>query len=181
MFDLEKFVVRYRLGLEDTESLIRAANSLLADGHTEPAIIELSLLESPIMTEAAPIFKRACAQLGVKIPDEREAITEVLRGLVEAIASGSLSPRTGLELVMQEVYWPHVSKERDAQYVGDSVGLEHLIGAYWGYDDLTGRPQEVSFDGKYGPKAIAAWEQYVRQQARNWLQRYERIPVRLPS
>jgi hypothetical protein len=42
---------------------------------------------------------------------------------------------------MQEVYWPHVSKERDAQYVGDSVGLEHLIGAYWGYDDLRIEPK----------------------------------------
>ena len=61
---------------------------------------------------------------------------------------------------MQEVYWPHISKIPDTKYVGDSVGLEHLIGAYWGYDDLTGRPQEVSFEGKYGPKAIAAWEQF---------------------
>ena len=58
MFDIRHFAVRYRLGLLDTESLVRAADSLLAEGHTEPAVIELSILESPVMVEAAPIFER---------------------------------------------------------------------------------------------------------------------------
>lgn len=179
MFDLQKFVVRYRLGLEDTESLIQAANNLLADGHTEPAIIELLLLESPIRSEAVPIFERVCAQLGVKIPGEHDAIEEKLCDLLEAIASGALSPRMGLELVMREVYWLHVSKLANKKYVGDSVGLEMLIGAYWGYNDLMERPQEISFAGKYGPEAIAAWEQYVRQQAKDWLEKHKRPAVQV--
>ena len=78
----------------------------------------------------------------------------------------------GLELVMQEVYWPHISKEVVEKYVGDSVGLEVLIGAYWRHDDLMERPHEVSFDGKYGKDAIAAWEEFVRRNARDWLEKH---------
>ena len=51
---------------------------------------------------------------------------------------------------MREVYFPHFSSEPGKRYVGDSRGMEHLIGAYWVYDDLRARP-EVSFKGKQEP------------------------------
>jgi len=175
MFDIRQFAVRYRLGLQDTESLVRAADALLAEGHSEPAVVELSILESPIMAEAAPIFERVCAELGVTIPSKDEAIDELLRGYLESIASGALPPREGLAAIMREIYFPHFAGEPCKKYVGDSHGMEHLIGAYWGYDDLTARPQEVSFDGKYGAEAIASWGEFVRQHARDWLQKYDHV------
>ena len=84
MFDIRHFAVRYRLGLQDTESLVRAADSLLADGHTVPAVIELSILDSPVMAEAAPVFERVCAELGVTIPNKVEAVDELLRTYLES-------------------------------------------------------------------------------------------------
>ena len=174
MFDIRHFAVRYRLGLQDTESLVRAADSLLADGHTVPAVIELSILDSPVMAEAAPVFERVCAELGVTIPNKVEAVDELLRTYLESIASGARPPREGLAAIMREVYFPHMAGEPCKRYVGDSHGMEHLIGAYWAYDDLTERP-ECSWDGKHGAEAITSWEQSVRQYARDWLEKYDHV------
>jgi len=52
--------------------------------------------------------------------------------------------------------------------------MEHLIGAYWAYDDLTERP-ECSRDGKYGAESMAGGEQSVRQYARDWLDKYDHV------
>ena len=172
MFDLQEFAARYRLGLQDTASLVRAADDLLAEGHAEPAVIELSILESPIMAEAAPVFERACTQVGVTIPNKAEAIDVLLRQHVAAIATGAQPPHEGLQVIMREIYFPNIAGEPCKKQVGDSHGIEHLIGAYWGYDDLMERPQEVSFEGKYGGEAIACWEEFVRRQARDWLEKH---------
>jgi hypothetical protein len=176
VFDLRQFAVRYRLGLQDTESLLRAADALIAEGHTEPAVIELSILESPVMAEAAPVFERVCEELGVTIPAKEEAINELLHCYLESIASGALLPHDGLSLIMREVYWLHVSKVRDEKYVGDSRGLEHLIGAYWAYDDLADSSRGCSWDGKHGEEAIASWEQFVRNHAKDWLEKHTQAP-----
>lgn len=98
-----------------------------------------------------------------------EAISELLRHHLESIARGTQPAYEGLHLIMQELYWPHISREPVTDFVGDSRGLSQLIGAYWGYDDLRGRPDEVSFNGKYGVEAIACLDESVREEARGWL------------
>jgi hypothetical protein len=175
MLDLKHLAIRYRLGLLNTESLVEIADKLLEEGRDTPSVIHLSVLESPIMAEAAPIFERICAEHKVIIPTREEAIIELLRFQLESIASGAIAPRKGLEAMMRESYFPYFAGEPSKKYVGDSRDLEHLIGAYWGYDDLVERPREVSWDGKYGAEAIASWEESVRQYARNWIQKHNCI------
>src|SRR5262249_3572667 len=123
--------------------------------------------------EAAPVFERVCAECGVSVPTKSEAIDELLRVHLESIASGTRPPREALRDLMQQAYYPHISAEPVREYVGDSRGLEHLIGAYWNYDDLLKRP-EVSFQGRHGEAALPLFDEHVRQIARDWLQRYAR-------
>jgi hypothetical protein len=175
MFDLRHAAVRYRLGLVDADELSRIADTLLDEGRDSSAAVQLFLLESPAMAEAAPLFERVCAECGILVPTKGEAIDEVLRVHLESIASGARSPRQALDDLMQQVYYPHISHEPARKYVGDSRGLEHLIGAYWSYDDLLGRPEEVSFQGRHGEAAIPFFDEYVRQLARDWLQKNERV------
>ena len=172
MIDLNHIVIRYRLGLFDTEALIHIADKLLEEGRHTPSVVKLSILvlESPIMAEAAPLFEKACVELGVAIPSQQEAINKLLHFQIESIASGAIAPQEGLEAMMRELYFPFIIAEPCKKYVGDSHGMEHLIGAYWNYDDLVGHPNEVSWEGKYGAEAIACWEEFVRQKARGWLQ-----------
>jgi len=175
MTDLRHFAARYRLGLQDSESLVHIANTLLEEGRDTSAVVQLSILESPVMADAGPLFERVCTELSVAVPTKNEAIDELLRHHLESIASGACQPREGLEAVMRELYWPHFAGEPCKEYVGDSRGMQHLIGAYWSYDDLTDRPHEVSWDGKYGAEAIARWGDSVRQYARDWLQKYDHV------
>src|SRR4051794_7189833 len=106
MTDLRHIAARYRLGLQDAESLVRAADALLTEGYSEPAIIQLSMMKSPIVGVAGPIFEQACIELGLAIPSRDEAINEVLRNYLESLASGARPPYEGLSLIMCEVY-PH--------------------------------------------------------------------------
>ncbi len=175
MTDLRHLAARYRLGLQDSESLVRITDTLLEEERDTPAVIQLSILESPVMAEAGPLFERACAELSVDVPTRDEAVDELLRHHLESIASGASEPREGLESVMREIYWPHFAGEPCKEYVGDSRGMQHLIGAYWSYDDLTERPREVSWNGKFGAEAIARWGDSVRQYARDWLQKYDHL------
>jgi hypothetical protein len=177
MLNIQLFALRFRLGLLDTESLVRAADTLLEEGHTEPAVIELSILELPIMAEAAPLFEKACAQLGVAIPTKDKAINKLLHFHLETIASKAVAPHEGLSAIMRELYFPHLVSEPCKEYVGDSRGMEHLIGPYWAYDDLTDCSRGCSWDGKFSAEAIASWEQSVRQYAGDWLEKYDHFPM----
>ncbi|HWD92768.1 MAG TPA: hypothetical protein VG938_10495 [Verrucomicrobiae bacterium] len=184
MLDLRHIAVRYRLSKIDTESLVRVADTLLAEGRDTPAVVQLSILEPPIMADAAPLFERACTELGVQIPNKDDAVDELLRAYLESIASGTRPAREGLEAVMREVYYPYFSDTPCKKYAGDSHGFEHLIGLYWGYDDLMEHQRQVSCDGKYGAEAITRWEELVRLQAGDWLQSMTKRPntalTRLP-
>ncbi|MCX6927519.1 MAG: hypothetical protein NT154_30580 [Verrucomicrobia bacterium] len=170
MIDLQHLAVRYRLGLLHTDSLITVADALLEEGRDTSAVIELSMLESPIMHDAAPLFERLCTEAGVRIPTKDQAVSDLLRFHMEALASGARPAREGLQIIMEEIYWPYLASEPCKEYVGDKWGLQHLIGAYWGYDELPEFPQDASSGGKYGFEAIAQWQQFVRQQAQEWLQ-----------
>jgi hypothetical protein len=175
MLDLKHLAIRYRLGLLNTESLVEIADKLLEEGRDAPSVIQLSILESPIMAEAAPIFENICAEYKIKIPTKDEAINKLLRFQSESIASGAIAPRKGLEATMRESYFPYFAGELSKKYVGDSRGMEHLIGAYWSYDDLVERPRQVSWSGKYGAEAIESWEESVRQYARDWIQKHDSV------
>jgi hypothetical protein len=172
MFDLRHFAARYSLGLLDVGSLVEVADILVNEGHTEPSVIELLVLNAPTMVEAAPIFERACAELGFPVPPKSKAVDILLQSYLEPIASGAILPHDGLAVIMREVYFPYVSGEPCKKYVGDSHGIEHLIGAYWAYDDLIDTSRGCTFDGKSGAEAIASWEQSVRHHARDWLEKH---------
>jgi hypothetical protein len=170
--DLRYLAARYRLGLLDSEALVHIAEALLQEKRDTPAVIQLSILESPIMTDAGPLFERVCSESGVAVPSREEAIEELIRSHLNPIASGGCRPRDGLEAFMREIYYPYFAGKPCERYVGDSRGMQHLIGDYWSYDDLLERPHEVSCGGKFGAAAIVCWEELVRQHARDWLEKH---------
>ncbi|MBX7246446.1 MAG: hypothetical protein K1X53_13195 [Candidatus Sumerlaeaceae bacterium] len=170
MFDLRHAAVRYRLGLLGTEALVHIADLLLEEGCDSAAAVQLATLESPVMPEVAPLFERACAECGIIVPSMGEAIDEMLRFHVESIASGVRPPREALGDLMSQVYYPHISHESVREFIGDSRGLEQLIGAYWSYDDFLERP-DCLFKGRQGEAAIPFFDEHVRELARAWLRR----------
>jgi hypothetical protein len=114
---------------------------------------------------------------GQAIPPLDEAIDIVTAALLNEITDSVVAPVVGLQHLMDDVVRPHVRAEPTAgeyQYAGESRGLQHLIGAYWGYDELRERPAELSIDGKFGEEAVALLDQQVVGLARDWLDHHPR-------
>jgi hypothetical protein len=175
MADLNHLATRFRLDLLDTAALVRVAEQLLEEERDTPAVIGLLTLENPIFADAAQLFEKLCLEQGIVIPTKDEAIINLLRLQLDSIASGAIVPHEGLAAMMREIYFPYFAGEPCKKYVGDSRGLEHLVGAFWNYDDLIEHPNRVSWDGKYGTAAITAWEASVRQYARDWITKHNRV------
>ncbi len=157
---------RYRLGRETGDSLRAVGEELLSEGYDQA--VRLAIMEELSMYEVGPVFERLCTDLGEPIPLLDQAIAIVTTAILRDIVDGVITPEAGLQRLMDDVYWPHVSAE-NGEYVGDSRGLQHLIGAYWSYDELRKRPAELSINGAFGEAAISLLDDEVRRFASDWL------------
>jgi hypothetical protein len=144
MQQLELAAARFRLGLETGESLRDLGLALLADGHD--AAVRLAIVDELTMAEVGPVFERVCMELEQPMPSVDQAIDIAIRALLGDIAQEAVAPEEGLRRLMDGVVRPHVDLETAAgpyRFAGESRGLQHLVGAYWGYDELRGRPRSV--------------------------------------
>jgi hypothetical protein len=162
---------RYRLGLLTSDELPGLAMAALEAGFESRALCELACERHPTFAEHQQIFERALRDCGVSMPETDVAVEYMLRHYLQSIASGGMSPQEGMRRVVTDIYYPYISDHPVREYVGDQRGLEHLIGAFYAYDDLYERPGQVSFEGLYGPKAVPAFDRHLRQLAEEWLQR----------
>jgi hypothetical protein len=172
---LEVAAARYRLGRQTGEALRDLGVALLSDDHH--TAVGLAIADDLAMSTIGPVFEKVCQQLGQAIPPLDAAIDIVTAALLSDITEGVVTPLVGLQHLMDDVVHPHVTAETTAgehQYAGESRGLQHLIGAYWGYDSLRERPAELSIDGKFGGEAVALLDQEVVGFARDWLDQQER-------
>jgi hypothetical protein len=165
---------RYRLGRETGDSLRALGEELLSKGCDQA--VGLAIVEDLSMFEVAPVFERLCADLGVPIPARDQAIEIVTTAILRNIVDGVLAPEAGLQHLMDDVYLPHVRAE-DAEYVGDSRGLQYLIGAYWSYDELRKRPTELSIEGRFGEAAVPLLDDDVRRLASDWLGAHDDVDL----
>jgi hypothetical protein len=163
---IELEAARYRLGKASPESLRSLAEALLAEGHDEA--VKLAIVEEPTMADVGPLFEEMCAELGQPIPSVPEAVDIVIRATLQAIADGSVDPEPGVKELV-DVYAFLREQASPGGYVGESHGIEGLVAARWGYDDLRERPTELSIDGKYGEAAIPLLDADVRRLANEWL------------
>jgi hypothetical protein len=170
--DAKRVAARYRLGVLSNEEIKDYALTSLERGRWSPAIDDIVSATHPIRSEVGPALETLLAEQGVEIPDTEEAVWVVLRGHLGDIASGAIPPKVGMERVMSEVCDPAGLHARTRRFLGDSHGLEHLIGAFYAYDDLLERPSEVSMGGRFGEAAFDAWGRQVIDLARDWLLRH---------
>ena len=148
------------------------AAACLDAGQWSSAIDDIVTSPQPIISEVGPALEQVLADQGVGIPDAEAAIWALLRFCLGDIASGAVPPRAGLQRVMEDVYYAADLSERTDKYVGDSHELEKLIGYYYAYEDLEGRPTEVSCDGLYGQAAIDALGRHIVESSRDWMRRH---------
>lgn len=170
--ELEIATAKFVFGLLSSRDLVQIADAALNRGIYSDAMCTLAFTEDPRMDEVNPIFEKALRELAIPLPSREDAAWRLLRHHIGSIASRTVRPREGLSRIVNEVYFPACLYEQSCNYTGDSHGIEHLYGTYWAYDDLEERTTEVSFEGKYGTKAIEALDADVVRLAKDWLTKY---------
>jgi hypothetical protein len=155
---------RHRLGLETADSLRALAVALLAAGNEDA--LQLAIADDLDLDDLEPIFGKLCRDLGQARPTLEQARRTVTRAILQDIIDGTIAPEACLAHLVRGIT-PWKEEPPDA-YVGDSWGLQHLVGLYWNYDDLRERPT-ASIDGKHGNDAIPLLDREVISRAREWL------------
>lgn len=179
MRKLELAAARYRLGRETGESLRDLGVTLLSAGY-DPAV-RLAIVDDLALADVGPAFERVCRELGQSIPSIDDAIDIIIRASLSDIAQEALPPQVALQGLMDDV-GSRVARETQAgpyRFAGESRGLQHLVGAYWGYAELRERPNELSISGKFGNDAIAQLDQEVIAFARDWLEEHAANALRI--
>ena len=166
---LDIAAAKYALGVIQSWELPPVADAALNRGQYSDSLAELASLHDPVMSDAGPLFEAAIAELNMNLPAQDAAIRTIITHYIQLISNGCAAPYDGLHKMMQDVYYGANLYEKSKEYAGDSHGIQHLVGAYYGYDDLRERPHEVSFEDNFGDSAIAAFDAHVVQLANEWL------------
>ena len=61
------------------------------------------------------------------------------------------------------------------KFLGDSHGIHHMIGFYYGYDDMVENPRYKSCNGKYGTEGINELKKEMIKAAKTWLEEYKSL------
>jgi hypothetical protein len=160
---------RYVLDAIPSWELSDFANRLLDIGLTTRTVIDLATLREPSMAEAGPLFERILETEQVARPSKDEAVWILLRHCLDAIANRSVAPREGLGRMMDIYYRVNMSND-SREYAGDSHDLQHLVGAYWSYEDMDDAARVVTYNG--ASEERQALDVEVVQRATEWMSRH---------
>jgi hypothetical protein len=167
---------RYALGLITSEELHQAADNALDHGLYSYSLGELATISQPMMAEVGPLFEAVLRELSIPLLSKEDATDLLLKRYIRLIVEETTPPHQGLDHIF-DLYDTTIVHEKVSQYVGDSRGIHHLLGAYYAYDDLRERPGEVSYEGKFGQDAIDALDRRVVELAIEWNQEYSRATI----
>lgn len=125
----------------------------------------------PRLDDVMPGLLAAFSHHEIIVPDREQAVWRLIEHHLKAIAAGESDPLEELAKLIADIYWDYDFPARTKEYLGDSHGIEFLIGAYWEADDL-----RENASGR-GPNAGASAEQWaelrnqVFLQSKRWLAR----------
>jgi hypothetical protein len=123
----------------------------------------------PQMDEVLPAFLKVLKKYDIAVPERGAAVWEILKIHISAIASEDIDPLEGLNKMMSDVYWDYDFQVLTKEFIGDSHGIELLIGLYWAYDDLRDESHRFSCKRKLNIDEIKG---EVVKEAKRWINKY---------
>jgi hypothetical protein len=121
------------------------------------------------MSEVGPLFEKALTTAGIQRPSRQNAVWLLLGEVLGKVARGEVPPREGVLEVVQ-IYSEVRGENLATQFLGEEYGIHHLLGCFYAKDDLNERPNQVSFDGKYGAAAHQALDSRLVELAKAWME-----------
>jgi hypothetical protein len=174
MTELEYMAARIAFGIATANEIQSIVDALLKDGFYSDEFIAITDSKPTRLAEVLEPFKTYLQSQGISIPTKEKAVWQLITYHVARISSGQDEPLVGLQNLISDVYWDYDFGACTKEVLGDSHGIEQLVGLYWGYDDIMERPQEVSLNGKYGDEAISETKKQIVKAAEAWIEKYEK-------
>ncbi len=168
-----RYALRHMSNNFSGEELKLGADDALNHGVYSYSLGELATLSVPLLSDAAPLFESALAELEIPLPSTEDAIASLLEHNIRSIVEGAVSPYEGIHRLVHECYYPMIQQEKALTYAGDSRGIQHLYAAYWDYADL----DILGYDGKYGPEAANILDGEVVEDAKEWNREHGRVKI----
>jgi hypothetical protein len=164
--------LRHRLGLAEWPELRQVADEALNAEIYTPSLVDAAFDANEWLYEIGAAFEKALKALEIYIPESKEECCwSLLHYHISQIESGVVQPQTGLKGVMEAFYGCKLF-DQSTNYVGDSHDIEAFICAYWGYDDLLERPQEVTYNDIAGEAAFLELDAYVLVSCKDWIEHH---------
>ncbi len=117
----------YILGKLNSDRIVSLSNEWLAKEIYTESLGELCLIASPIMADVGPLFEQAMHDLQVKEPTRIEAANTIIRLTLQRIIQNKIEPDEGASFLYWDVHHELSVEAPDKEYVGDSLGLEHIF------------------------------------------------------
>lgn len=110
--------------------------------------------------ELRELFIDALTDLGVRIPNQREAAETAKLYFARSVAEGSADPEWGAQQIIYSVYMNHVDRTPLGGVWGEDCGISDLIAAYCQIDDHL--PGSAAAN-KLREEVVASCERIVRE------------------
>jgi hypothetical protein len=169
---LRYLAAKFGLGILDPDSIQGAIDNLMDEGIYHDDFLEVMDLKAPRMDQVIQPFLRTLKRLGIEAPEKEEAVWLLIDHHTSRIAMQKVEAIEGLKQLKTDIYKGYNLQTLTKKYVGDSHGIEHLIGLYWGYQEMLERPNEVTYGGMTGSEGIEKIECEIVLEAKRWKKKY---------
>lgn len=140
---LQYEAARHVLGLATGDELVRCADSLLNAGVYTQSLGDLFTLPSwEIGWKAPPLFRKALAELGRRVPSDPEAAATVFQYYVVEVVEGRLSPRASVDGFMSE-YWSLWDRHQLFECARDWIAHSYAYEEIDAYHQGPGRERQL--------------------------------------
>ena len=173
MPDLHYIAARMAFDNVDAQEIRDTVDALIDAGtHSDEflAIIEAS---PPTLRDVLAPFQEYLEKLGIPIPDRNIAVWWIIHHHLSMIVAGTVNPFDGLKQLVVDTYWDYDFHKATRKYLGDSHGIERLLGCYDERDDMVEQPTEISCNGKYGEEGLRELDKEILECSTEWMARFE--------
>lgn len=161
---------RHALGMLNADDMKATIKALCDEGiYLDVFIDALDSGLHPQMEHVLPAFIAALQYSDVAVPSRDEAVWQLIEYHLNRVVSNQDRAWQELERLVTEVNREYDFHTPTRQYLGDSHGIELLLGLCWSADDIRERPNEVTVNGLFGDAAWVELNRLIVVEATRWL------------
>lgn len=154
------------LRIHDTVVAKKLVNNWLERGVYFDEFLNIVDCEPGRIEDASAALSRLLPKFGCSFPSRDEAFWQIIDYHTARISKQLCEPYEGLRAIIKEVYCQYNFPETE-KHLGDSLGIERLIGTYWNIDDILARCAGVGVNAE-DQRMIDDLKREILEEAQDW-------------